>query len=86
LNGLGKTFVSSEKMMQFESVTNLVVCQKSKIQDWCDHFLTNYSDIQVYNLTDKKQMDEFILHNNSMIVGVINYELIWRRKQFLDRI
>ena len=71
-------------MMQLESVTNIVVCQKSKIQDWCDHFSTNYSNVQVYNLTDKSQLNEFILHSGSMIVGIINYELIWRRKQLLE--
>lgn len=65
-------------------ITNLIVCQKSKIQDWIDHFSTNYSGVEVYNLTDKKQLDKFMLHDGSMIVGVINYELIWRRKQFLE--
>lgn len=89
--GLGKTFVGSEKMVQLGLITNLVVCQKSKIQDWVDHFLTNYSSVQVYNLTDKKQLDEFISHDvawngyhgGSMTVGVINYELAWRRKDLL---
>ena len=31
--GLGKTFVGSEKMYQFGLVTNLLICQKSKIKD-----------------------------------------------------
>ena len=93
--GLGKTFVGAEKMIQLEMITNLVVCQKSKIQDWVDHFSTNYSDVQVYNLTDKKQLDEFIRHDvawngyhgGSITVGVINYDLLFRRpalKQLKD--
>ena len=85
MTGLGKTFVSSEKAVQLGLNINLIVCQKSKIQDWLDHFSTNYSGVEVYNLTDKKQLNKFILHDGgSMIVGVINYELIWRRKQFLE--
>lgn len=84
MNGLGKTFVSSEKMIQLGLIKNIVVCQKSKIQDWLDHFSTNYSDVLVYNLTEKKQLDEFVSQNSSMTVGVINYELIWRRKQFKE--
>ena len=85
--GLGKTFVGAEKMIRLDLVTNLVVCQKSKIQDWIDHFSTNYSNVQVYNLTEKKQLDEFISHDvawngyhgGSMTVGVINYDLLFRR-------
>ena len=36
--GLGKTFVGSEKMYELDALHNLVVCQKSKVQDWIDHF------------------------------------------------
>ena len=79
-------------MVQLGKRVNLVVCQKSKIQDWIDHFSTNYSNVQVYNLTDKKQLDEFILHDvawngyrgGSTTVGVINYDLVFRRKDFLN--
>ena len=31
--GLGKTFVGSEKLIQLNEKINLVVCQKSKIND-----------------------------------------------------
>ena len=31
--GLGKTFVGSEKMVQLGLAINLLVCQKSKVQD-----------------------------------------------------
>ena len=40
--GLGKTFVGSRKMMQLNARINLVICQKSKVQDWVDHFLEHY--------------------------------------------
>ena len=36
--GLGKTFIGSEKLIQLNERINLVVCQKSKIRDWINHF------------------------------------------------
>ena len=62
--GLGKTYVGSEKMMSFGSTGNLIVCQKSKVQDWIDHFNQNYSEhpylIQVYDLTKKGMIEKFL--------------------------
>ena len=83
--GLGKTFVGSEKMMQLGNKVNLIVCQKSKVQDWIDHLVEHYGlKLVVYDLTDKKQFGEFI--NNPMVyaTGVINYELAFRRKELLN--
>ena len=84
--GLGKTFLGAEKAIQMGAKTILVVCQKSKIQDWVDHFKSHY-DKQVFNLTVTKEFDTF--HGLSMgerftCIGVINYDLIWRRKDFLN--
>ena len=31
--GLGKTFVGSEKLKELNSKTNLLICQKSKVDD-----------------------------------------------------
>jgi len=75
--GLGKTFVGSEKAFSFPNKI-VVVCQHSKIQDWLDHFGQNYP-CTPFDLTRPKQLEEFI----SLIgkaVGVINYELTFRRK------
>ena len=36
--GLGKTFIGSEKMRLYGKCVNLVICQKSKINDWTEHF------------------------------------------------
>ena len=62
--GLGKTYVGSEKMMSFGSTGNLIVCQKSKVQDWIDHFNQNYSEhpylILVYDLTKKGMIEKFL--------------------------
>lgn len=81
--GLGKTFVGSEKMRELGAKVNLVICQKSKIQDWCDHFNANYQ-CEVVDLTTLKidkfesfmHLCEIIPHT---IVGIINYDLIFRR-------
>lgn len=86
--GLGKTFVGSEKMRELGANVNLLVCQKSKIQDWFEHFETYYSN-QGYifnNLTDKKEFEYFIdvtSQGKAKIIGIINYELAWRRKELL---
>ena len=85
--GLGKTFVGAEKMYLLNNDVNLVVCQKSKIDDWVDHFETYYPDYEVYDLTKKTQAIRFRelintkgMHEHpSQIVGVINYDLVYRR-------
>lgn len=87
--GLGKTFEGSEKMIQLGAKVNLVICQKSKIDDWIDHFKQNY-DWHVLNLTNKKQW-EYALNDctyllDEPVVFVINYDLVWRRKELLNLI
>lgn len=57
--GLGKTFVGAEKMYLLNNDVNLVVCQKSKIDDWLDHFEKYYPDYEVFNLTKKTQAVRF---------------------------
>lgn len=87
--GLGKTYVGSEKMAQLNKRVNLIICQKSKVNDWVEHF-TKYYNLIVYDLTDKQELDEFINWDGSIIadidyyrhrVGVINYELAFRRPE-----
>lgn len=79
--GLGKTFTGSEMMFRFEKKANLIICQKSKIQDWIDHFNEHYQ-VQVFNLTIRHELDQFIglcMGERFTVVGIINYELAWRR-------
>lgn len=78
--GLGKTYVSSEKANTYP-LKILVVCQKSKINDWCEHFKSLY-DYDVYDLTKPKFINDFIVRCDKC-VAVINYDLIWRRKELL---
>lgn len=88
--GLGKTFTGSAKMQQLNARVNLVVCQKSKVNDWVEHFLNNYTVI-VFDLTKKNRIEGFLHWNDkqpdyigvNMCVGVINYELAFRRPELL---
>ena len=92
--GLGKTFLGAEKAVRMGSRVNLIVCQKSKVQDWIDHVFNNYDDVECYDLTNKTEMfifqsrsdDEYEaeFYEGNPIFGVINYDLIWRRKQLLQ--
>lgn len=81
--GLGKTFTGAEKMMQLGAKVNLVICQKSKIDDWIEHFEKNYEfDLGVYDLTKKDAIKVFISCSKfRQIAGVINYELAFRRPE-----
>lgn len=88
--GLGKTFVGAEKAIKLNKDV-LLVCQKSKIRDWIDHFFTYYIDhtkcdetgAWCYDLTDKNGLDMFFHSRYKVKIGVINYELAWRRKDLL---
>ena len=86
--GLGKTFVGAEKAMNM-GTDILIICQKSKIHDWIEHFFTYYIDKMkcdesgawCYDLT--KNLDMFTHSRYKVRIGVINYELAWRRPKEL---
>ena len=81
--GLGKTFVGSEKMIQLNKRVNLVICQKSKVNDWVQHFKAYYPKYVVADLTSKNGFDlmNYTINNDDFIVAVINYELAFRRPE-----
>lgn len=82
--GLGKTFTGAEKMIRLGARVNLLICQKSKIQDWISHFKTNYLEMAVVDLTVKGAVLTLTEWKFEMpVVGIINYELAWRRKDLL---
>ena len=86
--GLGKTFTGGEKLRQLNAKINLIICQKSKVQDWIDHFDNYFDNIAVLDLTKKKQYEAFIdyaeISTYAQVIGVINYELVWRRREIAD--
>ena len=92
--GLGKTFVGSEKLKQLGAKVNLVVCQKSKVQDWVDHFRTYYPEYKTYDATSAKKDEKrsyfygfWLTYRNGSFfpsIIVINYDLLWRRPDLMD--
>lgn len=76
--GLGKTFTGAEKLMSDRRWKRaLVVCQKSKVADWVDHFEAHY-DMPVVDLTKQD------VCRDAEAVMIINYDLIWRRPQLME--
>ena len=62
-------------MKTFDFEYAILVCQKSKINDWVEHFKTYY-DYDVTDYTKEKKIKPGVI--------VINYDLIWRKKEFLQ--
>lgn len=84
--GLGKTHTASEKMMLIGNRLNVVICQKSKVSDWSDHFFQNYKDIFVIDFTKKRNqtlsaedITKYSYHKTTVLI--VNYELVWRRPE-----
>ncbi|WP_297420540.1 DEAD/DEAH box helicase [Clostridium sp.] len=74
--GLGKTLIATEKAKELGTNIILVVCQKSKLEDWEEHFNEFYPKYKT--IIYKKQLPE--IKDNTVII--INYDLIWRREAF----
>ena len=94
--GLGKTFTGSEKMIQLGAKVNLVICQKSKVQDWVDHFNEYYVNEKpwclVHDLTkEKAETIKYVFplwvkdaeEHAFPHVYIINYDLVFRRPALL---
>lgn len=79
--GLGKTFTGAEKMHRLGAWFNLVICQKSKVRDWIEHFEDNYPDWVVFDGTKTEELESFVTTapKGRRRVCVINYDLVWRR-------
>ncbi|PEC80243.1 DEAD/DEAH box helicase [Bacillus cereus] len=75
--GLGKTFVGSEKMWELNTPYNLLICQKSKIDDWKEHFEQHYNYKVI--VFDRQRMEE--IPEESVLI--VNYERAWRRDELL---
>ena len=74
--GLGKTFVGSEKMKLLGANLNIIVCQKSKIEDWYEHIITYYPHYHVSKYNKQTEIKD-----NTVLI--INYDLLWRRPELL---
>lgn len=80
--GLGKTYCGSYKAVSFNKPI-LIICPKSLISQWIEHFNDVHSDWGTYDLTKKKRLDEFIGAERINKVGIINYESAWRKPELL---
>lgn len=83
--GLGKTYVGAE-LIYFNANDpkgkSLAVCQFSKVEDWLEHFEEYYSDdFRVLNLRDNGLYSIFAFDEpaDKPFLGVINYDLVFRR-------
>ncbi len=76
--GLGKTFVGSEKLWELNELYNLVICQKSKIGDWKEHFELFYPEYQVI-IFDQQPIEKIPPES----ILIINYDKVWRRPELL---
>lgn len=87
--GLGKTFTGSEKLIELGAKINLVVCQKSKVNDWYEHFIDYYEEeCEIYDLTNENELENFLFYIKMQNltythIGIINYDLIWRRPELM---
>lgn len=75
--GLGKTFIASEKMKQLNENLNIIVCPKSVVNTWENHIKLYYPEYQVFKY---KLPQDYSIKS----VVIINYDLIWRRKEFQE--
>lgn len=82
---LGKTLLAQTHIVRmayrYENV--LVVCQKSKIRDWCKHWEEN-TDYHVYDFykLKPKELKEIPIWGHSVIV--VSYDAVWRRPVFRE--
>lgn len=76
--GLGKSFVGSFKATSYDDPI-LVVCPKSLVPQWLQQFEDNHKEWTRYDLTKKKQLEQYITDDDNLRIGVINYESCWRR-------
>lgn len=80
--GLGKTFTGSVKATSFKKPI-LIICPKSLIYQWIEHFNNVHPNYCTYNLTNKKQLQSFIDSEADLKMGIINYESAWRKSELL---
>ena len=74
-------------MVQLGAKVNLVICQKSKIEDWIEHFESNYPmlviDLSKLKPKEYVQIGSFGTRGKKQVVLIINYELAFRRPELL---
>lgn len=80
--GLGKTYVGSFKATSYNKPI-LIVCPKSLISQWMEQFNNVHPNYKCYDLTKKKQLEQFMASEQDHKCGIINYESAWRKPELL---
>lgn len=65
-------------MWELNTPYNLLICQKSKIDDWVEHFKQHYDGYNVIRF-DKQLLENIPAES----ILVVNYETAWRRMELL---
>lgn len=79
---MSKTYCGSYKAVSFNKPI-LIICPKSLISQWIEHFNDVHTDWGTYDLTKKKRLNEFMDAERINKVGIINYESAWRKPELL---
>lgn len=79
---MSKTYCGSYKAVSFNKPI-LIICPKSLISQWIEHFNDVHPEWGTYDLTKKKRLDEFMSAERINKVGIINYESAWRKPELL---
>lgn len=79
---MGKTIIGSIKATSYK-MPILIISPKSVCSQWIEHFKEWHKEYKDYNLTNKKEFENFINDNNNLKVGVINYDVCYRRDALL---
>lgn len=79
---MGKTYVGSVKATSFKKPI-LIICPKSLIVQWIEHFNNVHDNYCTYNLSNKKQLQAFMDDKQDLKMAVINYESAWRKPELL---
>lgn len=83
--GLGKTLLAQTHIcrMAYADENILVVCQKSKVLDWCRHWRDS-SDYPVYDFYAMKAKELKAIPSMRHSVVVVSYDSVWRRPVFRE--
>lgn len=68
--------MASEKMKQLDENLTIIICPKSVVDTWERHVKLYYPEYQVIKYEIPKDI-------TSKTVAIINYDLVWRKEQFL---
>lgn len=88
--GSGKTIEALFLAQKWADKAVLIICQASLVAYWARESQKWYDGADVYNLRKNKEFDAYVdavkYGHDNVVIGIINYDLIWRssRKKLAD--